>query len=761
MRFSLILTFSVTPFTVWATDFVQPGECEAPRPPELTSPTTLEENENDRAVRVNANRSEAVAGDSAKFEGQVQLTQGVRRITAEQAKVSEAEGKLTATGGIFYQDLGVSVAADSLSADMNASEAELSKAKYWLNGQQVHGDAKLLQITADDNIELTDATFTTCVADDPTWELEADSIILDSETEWGEIWHAKVNMFGVPVMYMPYMTVPITDKRKSGFLFPSIATSSDNGFDVSVPYYWNIAPNMDATLTTQVMSARGTFVRGVGRYLQPWGQGQVNLEYIGKDREDDNQDRYLFHFEHAGKLDKNWRIFGEFTQFSDDNYFSDMDSDVSTNTDNQINREGEVSYFSDNWDMAIRVQDIEVLGDVEKPFQVMPSLTFNYYQHGIPANLNFDFNSELTHFAHRDSNHLTATRLHLEPTLSLPYQSPLGSLNAELKLMQTFYDQSGLNYQQNDDLDDQVSRTLPQLRIGGQMNFERDFQFKGNDYLQTVEPQFQYLYIPHEDQSDIGLYDTAQLQEDYYGLFRDRRYSGLDRIADANQLTVGLSTRVLDDGLHERGSFSIGQIFYFEDSEVSLGSEDEQRQESTSALAMEGQWQIDQRWALQGSFQFDTQSGDTNKTELSVDYQVDNDRMIQLSHRYVPDLGVDDNGDSVDISQAGLRTTWPVAKDIYFIGNYYYDTHLSRAVESYAGFQYESCCWAIQFSYYKELETNYEGEDFNTIGRTSDYDKGFRINFVLKGLGSSGPIGVSKMRDEGQFNYRKPYYLRN
>ncbi|MBY5981630.1 LPS assembly protein LptD [Ferrimonas balearica] len=761
MRFPLVIACCCLPLNAWA-ESLSVSRCVVHPPMELL-PTEPEQAEagiapNQLPIKVNADRSEAVAGDSARFEGNVKLRQGMRQISAQSAEVSQLEGSFSAQGGLVYQDPAVAISADSLNADMDDYNAELNRAQYWLRGQQVHGKAEQLKIEGENNLLLSSATFTTCPQDDPDWLLEAKEINIDANEEWGEIWHAKVKLFDVPVFYVPYMTVPVSSKRKSGFLFPEFSTSTKNGVDVAVPYYWNIAPNLDATLTTQYMSSRGLFLRGEGRYLQPYGAGQVNLEYISGDRLlDDSPDRYLIHFEHAGKLENNWRLYGNFTTVSDDNYFNDFDSDVSASTDNQITREGEASYFTDKWDFAVRVQDIEVLGDSSKPFQVMPSLSFDYRNPNLWGPLDFTFGTELTHFAHKESDHLTATRWHMEPTLTLPYQTPAGSLTTEVKLMQTFYEQRD----PSDQLEDFVSRTLPQFRLHGQVNFERNSRFGDGSYTQTLEPQFQYLYVPKVDQSDIGLYDTALLQEDYYGLFRDRRFSGLDRIADANQLTLGVSSRFFDGNHAERAQVSVGQILYFDDSEVGLGDDQSQIRSSNSALAAELELQASRRWFLSGSLQFDTQSGDTNKSEVLVDYRANADKLIQLSHRYVPNLGTDTEGNPIDINQAGIRTTWPLSDELYFVGNYYYDLNLSRSVESYAGLQYESCCWAIRLAYYRHLNTNYEDGDFSTISPRDDFDSGVTLKFVLKGLGSSGPLGVQDMLDEGVFNYRRPYYLRN
>ena len=260
-----------------------------------------------------------------------------------------------------------------------------------------------------------------------------------------------------------------------------------------------------------------------------------------------NADRYLYHWQHKGAINENWRVLANFTQVSDNNYFNVMNSDIQSATDNQLSRIGEISYFERNWDFSARVQDIKVLGEDEIPYQVMPQLNFNYRAPSLWNGLDFDLMSEVTNFKHQENEFSTATRLHIEPSISLPIQGPAGSITSEVKLLQTYYWQDNRGNPQNDELDDRVTRSLPQVRIHGQVNFERFTDYFNENYRQTLEPQFQYLYVSYEDQSNIGIYDTAQLQEDYYGLFRERRFSGLDRIADANQMTLGLTTRLFDE----------------------------------------------------------------------------------------------------------------------------------------------------------------------------------------------------------------------
>ncbi|WP_037459250.1 LPS assembly protein LptD [Shewanella sp. HN-41] len=713
-------------------------------------------------IRIISDRSEAEMGKQAIFTGDVVFSQGDRHIAADEAILDQATEQFDANGNLVFQDSNFTVTAESLQAQMRSNRATLKSAQYWLHGQQVHGDAEKLQITMNNNLILTNTNFTTCPPDNVSWLLEAEKIKINSEEEWGEIWNAKLRVGGVPVFYIPYMTVPVSDKRKSGFLYPSFSTSTTNGFEVSTPYYWNIAPEYDLTFTPNYMTNRGLFTKTEFRYLTGEAQnGRVNLEYLGSDKLiSGSPNRYLYNWQHQGAIDKNWRVQANFTEVSDNNYFNDLKSDVNRATDNQLSRIGEVSYFEHNWDLSTRVQDIKVLGEDEKPYQVMPQVNFNYRAANFWNNLDFGFNSELTNFSHQDSDVNTATRMHMAPSVTLPIHGPSGSFTSQVKLMQTNYWQQ--NNDSTEELDESVSRTIPQLRINGQINFERYTALFDQNYRQTLEPQFQYLYVGYEDQRGIGIYDTAQLQDDYFGLFRDRRFSGLDRIADANQVTLGVTTRLFDDHNQEATKFSLGQIFYLQDSK--LGYEDNifEQNQSTSVLAAELDTRLSSDWYLGAAIQYDTNTSENKKTEVTLDFRPEANKLLQLSYRYVPDLLNSNTNDLVNISQAGFRGAWPISDNLYFVGNWYYDLNESRSVETYTGFQYESCCYALRLSYHYRIKTNYDDNIGSAvIDEREQFESGVYLNLVIKGLGGSGPLGVTDMLNDGLFNYRKPLYLRN
>ncbi|GIU27688.1 LPS-assembly protein LptD [Shewanella colwelliana] len=720
-------------------------------------------------IKIVSDSSTAKMGDKATFAGDVTFSQGGRHIAADNAVLDQANERLDANGNLVFQDSMFTVTADSLSAEMRSNSAELSGAQYWLHGQQIHGEAEKLEITQDNNLHLTNTNFTTCPPGDTSWLLEAETIKIDSTEEWGELWDAKLKIGDVPVFYLPYMTIPVSEKRKSGFLFPLFSTSTTNGVEVATPYYWNISPEYDLTFTPHYMSARGLFLKSEFRYLAGEAQqGQLNVEYLGNDDLIPNSpDRYLYHWQHQGAIDDNWRVLANFTDVSDNNYFNDLNSDVLRATDNQLSRIGEIAYFANNWDVTARVQDIKVLGEDESPYQVMPQVAFNYRAPELWQGLDFSILGEATNFRHKEDQYATANRVHIEPTLSLPIHGPAGSLTSEIKLLQTNYWQDTNDYSINQDLDSSVSRTLPQVRIHGQINFERYTDYFDSNYRQTLEPQFQYLYVGYEDQTGIGLYDTALLQDDYYGLFRDRRFSGLDRIADANQMTLGLTTRLFDEHNRETFKFSLGQIYYFEDSKVGLIDPSqpntvlEEQNTSNSVLAVELNTQLYNDWFVSGAIQYDTKESENKKSEVTLDFRPGINKLMQVSYRYVPDLVNSNTNESVNISQAGVRAAWPINDNWYIVGNWYYDLNESRSVETYTGFQYESCCWAVRLSYHYRIKTNYDDDLAPTFEDRELFEHGFYLNFVIKGLGGSGPLGVSDMLDDGLFNYRKPLYLKN
>ncbi|MGL4449234.1 MAG: LPS-assembly protein LptD, partial [Shewanella sp.] len=317
MQIRYFLALSLLPQLVLADESPTPtaSQCviEPPVPRITAQPGMSTADRNN--IRIISDHTRAEMGKQAVFSGDVTFSQGDRHIAADEAILDQSTEQFDANGNLVFQDSVFTVTADSLSAQMRSNQATLTGAQYWLHGQQVNGDAEKLQITNNNNLILTNTNFTTCPPDNVSWLLEADKIKINSAEEWGEIWDARLKIRGVPVFYIPYMTIPVSDKRKTGFLYPSFSSSTTNGAEISVPYYWNIAPEYDLTYTPSYMTNRGLFSKTEFRYLSGASQkGQVNFEYLNNDLMlDGNEDRYLYHWQHQGAIDKNWRVLANFT----------------------------------------------------------------------------------------------------------------------------------------------------------------------------------------------------------------------------------------------------------------------------------------------------------------------------------------------------------------------------------------------------------------------------------------------------------------
>ncbi|MFC3033456.1 LPS assembly protein LptD [Pseudoalteromonas fenneropenaei] len=705
------------------------------------------------AIAIDADDVELQGTQSAEFNGNVNIHTTKMTLRAQSALVDKQQGLLHASGPLQYQDKFSKVESAGLTANLNQSSIVLLGAQYQLTQQNGHGGAEKLAVNAK-GLSLDNSSFTTCPGEQPFWQISADNITLSQDDGWGETHNTILKILDVPVVYIPYFTFPIDDRRKSGLLTPTLSSSARFGLELATPFYWNIAPNYDATITPRYMANKGVQLVSEFRYLTEDHQGLVAVEYLGNDKSEQTLDeRYLFHFQQQSDFNSQWRASFDVTNISDDNYITDLNTDYASMTDTQLQRTALFNYLGDDWTANIKLQNFEVLGNHTESYAALPQVSFARRQIGDQQGLNWHFNGEFAHFQNRDLTIEEASRVHLEPKLSYRIDDYAWSFLSEASLLHTRYRQDG-------ELSDtpyarEVSRTLPKVRLHGKLNFERDTAWFIEDGIQTLEPQIQYLYTPKRDQSEIGLYDTTRLQDDFFGLFRDKRFSSVDRVAEANQFTLGATTRVFNRGNDEVFNFSFGQIFYLSDSvkpsEQGLPSAGSDTNYN-ALLAAETMWHWHRRWYLGAGVQFDADGKDVVQSHLTLDYKGDNNQLVQLNHRYATDV----SGYTID--QVGMFMSVPVSDNWQLIASYHRDLEANRSIESFAGFQYESCCWAVQITTSRQIET-----DLNrTIGQDDAvFDSSIRFNFVLKGLGSNARSDVQNLLKRGIFAYRRPYFLNN
>jgi len=481
----------------------------------------------------------------------------------------------------------------------------------------------------------------------------------------------------------------------------------------------------------------------------------MQLEYLNSDNDkpEDFGSRYLSHLSHRSDFTDNWRGYIDFTDVSDDAYLTELGSDYTNQSDTQLYREATLAYYGDNLNSKIRLQGFEILGNFTDAYKTLPEVQLSSAKPlDVFKPLELVWQASYAHFKNDTALISSANRLHLQPTLRLPFITPALEFSAEASLLYTYYQQNG--NLQTTDIDTSVQRTLPKLRLYSRLNLEREFDWFGESALQTFEPQIQYLYIPYRQQNNIGLYDTTRLQDDYHGLFRENRFSGIDRINEANQLTVGWTTRFYDNVDNELFRFSLGQIFFLEDPVDTTDNLTENQTATDSVLAAEMIWHWYRKWYFSAAAQYDIDGRQIIKSNASLDYRGTENTLLQLNHRYSRAVS------GLEIQQLGVLGTVPLAKNWQLVASYYRDVTNHRMIDANFGVQYESCCWAVRLVARRYIVANLDTNIDNAL-QFGELDSGVSLQFVLKGFGDKAGFGVSDMLSNGIFGYRRPYLLTN
>ncbi|HDX8453913.1 LPS assembly protein LptD [Aeromonas hydrophila] len=748
---------------------------------------------NAQPVEVDADRLEAKQGGTAVYQGDVKVRQGVRKFDSDYAELDQKSRDVIAIGNIYYNDGQITVTSDkTLKSNLDTKNSELEEGKYQVHGSPVRGSADRVTMTNNNqNITLEGAQYTTCPPGQEVWTLKAGSIDIDQTEVFGEAWNASLWLYDYPVFYFPYINFPIKDERKTGLLYPGYTQSSKNGMDITQPFYWNIAPNYDATITSRFMDRRGLMEQVQFRYMpDPAHVGSLYFENLANDKQYDetpslNQamsdgHRYLLNANHTSLFaDNAMRVSLDYTKVRDRdyNYFNDFSPKVGTQVENQLQQSLMAGYFQPNWNINTEVRTYQILlASAQQPHELMPRIDHNYYQQGSWYDL--AWNTEITKFGYNNAQAIaqnqggayTGTRVYTAPTLTMPLINEAGYyLDSQYKLMYTRYDQEvpdnmSQTFVKNFTaeggngvtLDEGIiTRTLPSFRLKGGMTFERNQNWFGGDANQTLEPEFQYLYVPYKNQDNIGIYDSTSMRQDYYSLFSDRRYAGLDRISDSNRVSIGLTSRVYDEAGDERIRLAVAQAFDFVAPRVKLYPSETLTTNTRSPLSFEGDAKINEQWFAHAGAQYDVDQSRLSSANSAIEYR--REKLIsQLNHRFVRDANYDleNKGQVTDLNQIGLLLTTPLNDQWHLYGGYYQELNQSVKSDRKVGLKYDSCCWSINFN----LEW-VNTPDNVTMRPTSERSLG--IQFEMKGLGSVGTGSKGTSLDTEALPYIRPFNLRD
>ncbi|MBT8769145.1 LPS-assembly protein LptD [Metapseudomonas boanensis] len=750
----------------------------------------------------------------ATLAGDVVLRQGSMQVEADEANLHQAENRGELKGNVKLRDNGALVVGDQAELQLDNGEAKIENAEYVLHQSHTRGNALYAKRQEDAVIRLKDGTYTRCEPGNNAWHLKGNNVTLNPATGFGTATNVTLRVKDIPVFYTPYIYFPIDDRRQSGFLPPTIGSSSDSGFLLVTPYYLNLAPNYDATLYPRYMAKRGLLMEGEFRYLTPSSEGQLGAAYLD-DKEDERklmsdyeEKRWLYNWKHTGGLDSRLLTEVDYTDISDPYYFEDLDSDLSIDTPTYVNQRGTLTYRGDSYTAKLNAHAYELatISDIT-PYDRLPQITLDGVLPYQPGGLNFGYSTEFVRFDRNlregdfinedgeaspwyDNNVLglaraNGDRTHLEPVASLPMNWSWGFLKPQVKYAYTQYeldlDQQGKNtLLAEQTFHGSQDRQVPIYSVDSGLYFDRKTQFFGKNYTQTLEPRLFYLYVPEEDQTDIPLFDTGESTFNYSSLFRDNRFSGRDRIGDANQVSLGVTNRWVESNGFERQTVSVGQAFYFEDRKVQLPGIDYRTradaQASTSPYALEYLYRFNRDWRLSSDFNWDPDSHRTRSGSAMFHYQPEDNpnKVVNAGYRYRNDtihydqstgqwkVGDSDFGvegqpgfikDYYKISQHDFSFIWPVVPQWSAIGRWQYDYNRDRTLEAFGGFEYDSCCWKLRLI--NRYWVDYDEFDQTPTTSNDSGDRGIFLQIVLKGLGGVVGNKVEGFLDKGIQGYRE------
>ena len=698
-------------------------------------------------------------------------------VTAQRGSFDTESRVLELEEAIRIRRPGLLLTGASARVDEVAASSEIRQASYLLHDSGIRGSAESILYEADrDLITIDNGAFSRCEPGDDSWMLRGSNIVLDRDSGRGTARGVTLAVKNVPVLYLPWISFPITDERASGFLAPVMGTTRDGGIDIATPYYFNLAPHYDLTLTPRLQTERGLMLGAEGRHRGRRHQQALALEYLPDDKLFDadvvdipgstsppRAERWLLDYDLQGSLSPRWSFGVDYAAVSDDEYFQDLGNNGFLSTAQSfLRRNAVLRYGGRHWQFRASSQAFQIIDPsvsaLAEPYRKLPSVLLKGefrepwgLEYGLEADYTrFDRSVDASQFsqARIDAGALVeGTRLSLIPALSLPWSNTFAFATPTLKYKYASWqlDQQAL------DTDANPTRGVFSATLDSGLIFERDAQLFGQDFLQTLEPRAFYLFNEYEDQSGIPLFDSSALTFSYNQLFREDRFSGKDRVGDANQLTLALGSRLYDAQGQEQARLSVGQIHHFRDRRVTLRElPGDMDRDDSSALVGEFSVTLGEHWRAGSYLEWDTEDGALDVGNFQFQYQSDINRILNVGYRYREVPGpARVNGIERRIDQTDVSGIWPLNARWGLIGRWNYDLANNRNLESIAGLEYSNCCWTMRVLARSWIDNNalFQGVE--------EQNSGVFLQFELKGLGSVLGGNVSGILNNGIQGYRE------
>ncbi len=688
---------------------------------------------------ISADEIDAVNQKSVNARGHVSIKLGDMEVTAEQVDYDKLTDLVSVPGKVRMDRGGDIVTGLGLKLTIATEIGTLDQPTFFFSRNptrpaqrfEARGSAKRMNFEGPEQERLFDAMYTTCKPDQNDWYLKVSELALDRASNVGTGINGYVAFQGVPILYTPYMTFPLNNERKSGFLPPSFGSSTSSGLELAVPYYWNIAPNHDATITPKFFTRRGVQIGTEYRYLGSNYLGQLDTEYLPQDRVVD-RDRYLLslrHFQNLGNwLAPGWSASVNAQKVSDDNYFRDLSTRIANTAQTNLPRDVALNYNSLVGDLSMRylafqtLQDPAALADptlrVAPPYRLAPQVTFNAHPNRWNG-VEFNALGEFTDFEH--PTQVSGQRTLLYPTAALPLSAPYGFITPKVGFHATHYRLTA-----NEGDRESGTRTLPIVSVDSGLSFERSLKLWEESVTQTLEPRLFFLYVPFREQSRLPVFSTAVTDFSFAQIFNENLFVGGDRISDARQMTAAITTRFIEDATGiERLRAAIGQRYYFTPQRVTLldttGVSPTQQQGnlSRSDLLVGLSGQLSNSWFLDSGFQYSTSKTEFQRTNVAARYNADNGRILNFSYRFTRD----------SLKQVDISAQWPfgkIAPAWTLLARANHSLQDRKLIEGLVGVEYNQGCWEFRLVAHR----------FATA--TQQYSNSIQFQLELKGLSKLG-----------------------
>jgi LPS-assembly protein len=642
-------------------------------------------------------------------EGTVRLRRRGQAIYADWLRYDKPDDEVRARGNVRLEQHGDVLEGTAMQLHIESGRGVIEKPHYEVrvNATRGRGDGERIEMKGNNKYRILGGSYTSCDVGENDWFVRAKDFEIDKDRQIGTAHGAWVDFLGVPILYTPYLNFSLDRQRKSGFLSPTFGSTGNSGYEVSIPYYWNIAPNRDATFTPRAMSKRGEMLNSEFRYLGETYAGELRHEILPRDRVKNDSDRFAFNLRHNQSWGNGWGANVNIQKVSDDTYFTDLTTQIASTSQSILPRHGTVAkggtWWNDGtWGATATVQRWQTLQTNPTQAIVAPynrsQLTLAAAKQNV-GYTDFDFSSSAVEFT--GSSLPSGRRYIAYPSASLPLQGSFGYVTPKLGMHLTRY-----NFDPATTTAPDQTRSLPIFSTEGGVVFERNASLFGQGLLQTLEPKLYYVYIPTRVQNQIPNFDSAQQDISLATLFSENQFSGSDRINDANQLTTGITTRLLhqDSGI-ERLRVGVAQRYYFKAQEVTLPNVPGRGSNSSDLLAaLSGT--VAPHWTVDAGWQYTTDLSQTQRFNSSVRYQPEPGQVINLAYRYTngAQIAATQPQNSLQalipslntIRQIDVSSQWPISGRLSAVARYNYSIQDSKALETLMGLEYNAGCWAFR-----------------------------------------------------------------